>query len=126
MLAERLTLLIIAWGNTYQTTLQLLFILHKKVFGIFTFSSYNEHSSHLFKNLKVVKLFDITTVQLAVFMYKYHNNLLPPVCDLYFNSILLEFYIITIPDYLAKRLPKVRTYGIFKIEDFRVLKCGII
>ena len=40
---------IIAWGNTYQTTLQPLFILQKKALRIITFSSYNEHSSPLFK-----------------------------------------------------------------------------
>ena len=78
---------IIAWGNTYQTTLQPLFILQKKALRIITFSSYNEHSSPLFKDLNVVKLSDIITFQLAVFMYKFHNNLLPPVFDPYFNSV---------------------------------------
>ena len=79
---------IIAWGNTYQTTLQPLFILQKRALRIISFSSYNEHSRPLFKDLNVVKLSDIITFQLAVFMYKFHNNLLP--------------YIIIIPDYLAK------------------------
>ena len=33
-----------------------------------TFTIYNEHSSPLFKDLNVVKLFDIITLQLALFM----------------------------------------------------------
>ena len=74
-------------GNTYQTTLQPLFILQKKALRIITFSSYNEHSSPLFKDLNVVKLSDIITLQLAVFMYKFHNNLPPSVFDPYFNSV---------------------------------------
>ena len=59
----------IAWGNTYQTTLQPLFILQKKALRIITFSSYNEHSSPLFKDLNDVKLFDIIAFQLAVFSF---------------------------------------------------------
>ena len=72
---------IIAWGNTYQTTfsLQPLFILQKKALRIITLSSYNEHSNPLFKNLNVVKLSDVITFQLAVFMYKFCNILLPSV-----------------------------------------------
>ena len=45
-------------------------LLEKKALRLITFSSYNEHSSPLFKDLNVVKLFDIITFQLAVFMYK--------------------------------------------------------
>ena len=103
---------IIAWGNTYQTTLQPLFILQKKALRIITFSSYNEHSSPLFKDLNVVKLFDIITLQLAVFMYKLHNNLLLPVLNPYFNSVRMIHNCNT-----RLSIPKVRTnYGIFNIR----------
>ena len=50
------TFCITAWSNTYQTTLQPLFRLQRKVLRIITFPSYNEHSSPLFKDLNVVKL----------------------------------------------------------------------
>jgi hypothetical protein len=52
---------IIAWGNTYATTLQPLFILQKKAMRIMTFSKYDQHSSPLFKKLKIIKLFDLIT-----------------------------------------------------------------
>jgi hypothetical protein len=56
-----LTYGIIAWGNTYATTLQPLFILQKKAMRIMTFSKYDQHSSPLFKKLKIIKLFDLIT-----------------------------------------------------------------
>ena len=75
---------VIAWGNAYQSTLQPLSNLQKKAIRIITFSSFTEHSSPLFKDLNIVKLSDIITLQLAVFMYKFHNQLLPPVFDAFF------------------------------------------
>ena len=109
----------IAWGNTSQTTtLQPLFILQKKDLGIITFSCYNEHSSPLFKDRNVVKLSDIITLQLAVFMYKFHNNLWPSVFDPYFNSVrMLHNYNTRLSRKMTYVIPKVRTnYGTFNIR----------
>ena len=66
-----LTYCIIAWDNTYQTSLQPLLLLQKKAIRIITFSSFFEHTSPLFKDLNVIKLFDEVTVHIAVFMYKF-------------------------------------------------------
>ena len=45
-----LTYCLIAWGNTYQTSLQPLFILQKKkAIRIITFSSFSDHTSPLLK-----------------------------------------------------------------------------
>ena len=52
-----------------------------------TFSSFTEHSRPLFKDLNIVKLSDIITLQLTVFMYKFHNQLLPSVFDAFFNPV---------------------------------------
>ena len=62
-----LTYCIIAWGNTYQTSLQPLFVLQKKAIRIITFSSFFEHTGPLFKDLNVIKLFDEVTFHIAVF-----------------------------------------------------------
>jgi hypothetical protein len=43
----------------------------------------DELSSPLFKQLKIVKLFDLIHVQIAVFMMKFHNQLLPAIFNLY-------------------------------------------
>ena len=68
-----LTYGIIAWGNTYATTLQPLFILQKKAMRIMTFSKYDDHSSPLFKKLKIIKLFDLITFHVSCFMHKYYQ-----------------------------------------------------
>ena len=107
---------IIAWGGTYRTTLQPLFILQKKALRIITFTSFNEYSSPLFKDLRVVKLFDI--IALAVFMYKFHNKLLPPVFDHYFNPVRnVNSYNTRLSSKMTYAIPKARTnYGIFNIR----------
>ena len=38
-----------------------------------------EHSSPLFKHLGILKFFDLVTFQISLFMYKFHNHLLPSV-----------------------------------------------
>ena len=108
---------IIAWSNTYQTTLQPLFILQKKALRIITFPSCNEHSSPLFKDINVVKLSDIIGFQLAVLMYKFHNNLLPSVFDPYFNSFrMLHNHNTRISSKMTYVIPTVRAnYGTFTI-----------
>lgn len=95
-----------------------LFILQKRALRIITFSSYNEHSSLLFKDLNVVKLFDIITFQLAVFMYKFHKKLLSPVFDPYFNSVrVLHNYNTRVSSKMTHTIPNARTnYGIFNIR----------
>ena len=67
---------IIIWGNTYKTTLQPIFILQKRAMRLITFSRFDEHSSPLFKSLEIIKFLDLVTFHLAIFMYKYHNQLL--------------------------------------------------
>ena len=79
-----LTYCIIAWGNTYQTSLQPLFVLQKKAIRIITFSSFFEHTGPLFKDLNVIKLFDEVTFHIAVFMYKFKNQLLPNNFEVFF------------------------------------------
>ena len=50
---------LIAWGNTYESNVRPLFILQEHAIRIITFSSFTEHTSPIFKSLKIVKFFDI-------------------------------------------------------------------
>ena len=63
-------------------------------------------------------MLDIITLQLAVFMYKFHNNLLPPVFDRYFNSVrMIHNYNTRFSSKMTYAIPKVGTnYGIFNIR----------
>ena len=113
-----LTYCLIAWGNTYQTSLQPLFVLQKKAIRIITFSSFSEHTSPLFKDLNVIKLFDEVTFHIAVFMYKFKNQLLPSNFDVFFTSVKeTHSYNTRFSSRMTYALPKTRTnYGIFNIR----------
>lgn len=75
----------IVWGNTHPTYLNRLFILQKKAIRIITLSDYRAHTSHLFKDLKILTLSDIHRFQLGIFMYKVNNNLLPSLLCRHFS-----------------------------------------
>ena len=65
---------LIAWGNTYNTTLQPIYILQKKAVRVITFSSFDHHSNPLFKLLDIIIFPDLVKYMyyIGIFMYKYH------------------------------------------------------
>ena len=66
-----------------------------------TFSKFDEHSSPLFKQTKIIKFHDLVVFLMAIFMHKYHSNLLP----------------ITFESKISYLIPGVRTnYGKFNIQ----------
>ena len=75
---------IIAWGNTYSTTLQPLFILQKRAIRLMTFTSFHEHSSPIFRKLNIIKLDDLIY---HIFMYRFNNSLLPSAFDAFFSKV---------------------------------------
>ena len=112
---------VIAWGNTYQSTVQLLFNFQKKAVKIITFSSFTEHSSPLFKDLNVIKLSDIIALQLAVLVNNFHNRLLSSVFDTFFNPVTrnIHRYNTRLSSRMTYAIPKARTilnYGVFNIS----------
>ena len=78
---------IIAWGNTYPTTLQPLFILQKRAIRLMTFASFHEHLSPIFRKLNIIKLNDLLSYHIAVFMYRFNNSLLPSAFDAFFSKV---------------------------------------
>ena len=87
IIAAFLCYCIIASSNAHQSPLQLSFTLQKKAIRIITFASFIDQSGHLFKDLNVIKLSDIITLQLAVFMYKFHYQLLPTVFNAFYDNV---------------------------------------
>ena len=81
-----LTYALIVWGCTYTSTLQSLFILQKRSIRIITFSKYYEHTSMLFKSLNIIKLIDLETFHVAVFLKKFYKKLVPSVFDHFCRS----------------------------------------
>ena len=82
-----LTYGLIAWGNTYATTLKPVVVLQKKAVRIITFSNRDAHSNPLFSQLGLIKLMDLVTIHTALFMFQYHHNLLPKAFDNFFLRI---------------------------------------
>ena len=77
---------VLVWGNTYQTTYQPIFILQKKAIHLITFSRFDEHSGPLFKSLNILKLCDLVSFHIAIFMFKFQNQLLPSTFSSFFFS----------------------------------------
>ncbi len=50
---------------------------YKRVIRIISISKYNAHTEPIFKQLELIKLMDILTLQELKFYYKYKNNGLP-------------------------------------------------
>ena len=73
-----LTYCTLVWGDKNNANLESLFITQKKVIRTCTYSLWLEHSTPLFLYLNKLKIRYIYTYQLAVHMYRYHHNLLPP------------------------------------------------
>ena len=108
----------LAWSNTYPSTIQPLFILQKRAMRIITFSKFDASSSPLFRNLNIIKLHVLAKLHIAIFIYKFHNRLLPSVFDEFFTPVnKIRKYNTRHASKMTFSLPKVRTnYGIFNIR----------
>ena len=101
---------VVVWGNTYLTNINPLFILQKRAVRTMTFCKFDEHSSPLFKQTNILKLFDLIKFQISIFMYKFHKNRLPAVFDSYFLSISkVHNHSTRLSSTHAYALPKART-----------------
>ena len=85
---------------------------------IITFSAYDDSSSPLFNELSIIKLFDLVNLHIAIFMFKFHNNLLPTAFSLFFKKIQqVHKYNTRLSAKQSYYIPKARTnYGTFNIR----------
>ena len=97
---------------------QPLYILQKKAVRIIAFSSFDEHSTPLFRLLAIMKISDLVTFHIALFMHKFYNKLLPSYFDSFFNPVLrIHNYNTRSAANQSYYLPRARTnYGIFNIR----------
>ena len=65
------------WSLTSQKNMKKIFVLQKKGWRLLTFSDYREHTSSVFKSLKVLKLQDIIKFSILKLIYFYFNDQLP-------------------------------------------------
>ena len=67
------------WSSTYVSNLNIIYLLQKRAVRAVTNSEYRAHTAPLFTKLKILDIFQINTLDIAKFMFRYHNNLLPPL-----------------------------------------------
>jgi hypothetical protein len=74
----------IVWGDSNNAMLGSVHIKQKKIIRICTNSHYLAHTPPLFADLNALTIQDIHKLQIAIFMYKFHNNMLPDIFNNYF------------------------------------------
>ena len=67
------------WSSTNVPNLYRIYYLQKRAVRAVTNSGYRAHTAPLFSKLKILDIFQINTLDIAKFMFRYHNNLLPPI-----------------------------------------------
>ena len=66
-----------AWGNTYKSRIQPLYIIQKKAIRICGNVDSRSHTRPLFYQWKTLGIYDIVKFNSMVFMFKVYANLLP-------------------------------------------------
>ena len=109
---------LIVWGNTYNSTLNPLYFLQKRALRIMTFSKFHEHSSPLFKQTRITKFHDLVVFLIAIFVHKYHNNLLPTTFETFFVCVNeVHDYNTRLSSKISYSIPRIRTnYEKFNIR----------
>ena len=62
------------FGSTYPTHMLQLFKIQKRALRILTNSDYQAPSDPLFKDLKILKLFDLVKLEIGTYVYKNKNS----------------------------------------------------
>ena len=78
LIHPQITYGILAWGNACKSVLNRTIILQKRAVRIINRAAYNSHTEPLFKRMKILKLNDQYEYEVALFMYDYVANKLPP------------------------------------------------
>ena len=67
----------LAWGGTYQTTLDRLCVLQKRIVRIITKSQPYAHTAPLFQQYKILNIANIQLLKTGLFMFAFNKKLLP-------------------------------------------------
>ena len=62
------------WGNTYQTYINKIFLLQKKVIRIIALENFRAHTNPIFLECKILKIQDICKYNLAIYAFKQNLN----------------------------------------------------
>ena len=76
----------LVWGSSYVTNLHRLTLIQKRVVRSIAKAEFLSPSEPIFKELKILKVMEINSLQKGTFMFSYCNNLLPRSYDNLFVS----------------------------------------
>ena len=109
---------IVVWGHTYQSTIDPLIIIQKKVLRLITFSKFDAHSNPIFLQLQILKFPDLVYLYTALFMHDYYTKNLPISFSSYFVQVNKKHcYNTRLAVKSSYSLPQIRTnYGKFNIK----------
>ena len=81
------------WGSAYKSHIHKLETQQKRAIRVITRSKYNEHTSPLFRRLKILKLNDIHEIELAKFTFMQKEKSLPsPLLNIYNQNNRVHSY----------------------------------
>ena len=78
---------ILVWGLTYETYINPVFLLQKRVIRAISFQNYAAPSSPIFSNLKILKLHDLFQLKLLSFVYECVNKISPTNFHTFFDTL---------------------------------------
>ena len=67
----------VVWADAYQTHLDKMYTLQKKLERIISFKEYNHSSKPLFDNLKILNVYQVNYYTIAILVRKFSNNQSP-------------------------------------------------
>ena len=83
----------IIWSSTYPSSLNRILLLQKRIIRIVANADYLSHTKPLFKNLKILDIFNLNTFSIVCFMFQYHNGLLPsPFLNIFLKNSDIHQY----------------------------------
>ena len=80
---------ILVWGLTYETHINPVFLLQKRVIRAIAFENFTSHSTPIFSDLKILKLHDLFQLKLLTFVYESVHKISPTCFHNFFKSVAL-------------------------------------
>ena len=71
------------WGSAYQTHLNKLYLLQKRVIRVIAGVNRRTHCKPIFDSLEILSLTNIFKYNVSLFMYKFHHKTLPRIFDIF-------------------------------------------
>ena len=114
---------ILAWGSTCCSYMDKILKLQKWAVRSITKSHYRSHSAPLFKQLKILNVYDTYKLEVGVFMFRYLLNQLPNDLQLSSQKIVI-LMVITLEMEMILLSPEIRRFFLINLLKLQVLFFG--